>query len=191
MLWHHCSLPHKKPIPPFGYCRQECLFQLCAVNCMCDPFFFFSYPATWAATCHLQRIYLLLCKEFIMAEDSPHVTMHYLTTWWCSLGDLSDVSAFGHSPSTCSYTLDVFDVSTDEDEEEEEEGQGDGDTARRYVGWSFSLFVMCVCVCVCVYICVCTSVCVHLCVSVYICVCIYVCLSVFIGVEFRPVEQCN
>lgn len=32
------------------------------------------------------------------------------------------------------YTLDVFDVSTDEDEEEEEEGQGDGDTARRYVG---------------------------------------------------------
>ena len=142
------------------------------------PFFLFSYPATWAATYHLPRIYLLLCKEFIMAEDSPHVTMHYLTTWWCSLGDLSGISAFGHSPSTCGYTLDVFDVSTDEEEEEEEEGQGDGDTARRYVGWSVSLFVM--------YVCVCTSVsmsvfvCVRLCVCIFVCVCVCVCASVYV-----------
>ena len=54
-----------------------------------------------------------------------------------------------------------------------------------------SLCHVCVCVyiCVCVRLCLCMSVCVHLCVCV--CVCICVCLSVFIGVEFRHVEQRN
>ena len=43
------------------------------------------YPATWAAAHHLQRIDLysggwtLLCKEFIVTEGSPHITMQHIT----------------------------------------------------------------------------------------------------------------
>ena len=45
--------------------------------------------ATWAATCCLQRIYLhlwrvdavVLCKELIVAENSPHVTVLRVTAF--------------------------------------------------------------------------------------------------------------
>ena len=45
--------------------------------------------ATWAATCSLQRIYLhlwrvdavVLCKELIVAENNPHVTVLHVTTF--------------------------------------------------------------------------------------------------------------
>ena len=53
----------------------------------------FDYSATWAATCHLWRTQfhseerMLLCRDLIMAEDSPHRTMqcNILMQLWCFL----------------------------------------------------------------------------------------------------------
>ena len=32
---------------------------------------------------------MLLCTEFITAEARPHITVHYITTFWCSFGPLA------------------------------------------------------------------------------------------------------
>ena len=51
---------------------------------------------------------MLLCKEFIMAEHSTHMTVQHLTT--CSHGVLAGVSALCHCPSQggCSLFTWVF-----------------------------------------------------------------------------------
>ena len=48
---------------------------------------------------------MLLCKELIVAEDSPHITMQRIITFECGFGVLAGVSVLGHTAQALVFLL--------------------------------------------------------------------------------------
>ena len=50
---------------------------------------------------------MLSCKEFILAGDSPHITVQCIATLQCRPGDLTGVGMLWHSPRPRQLTASV------------------------------------------------------------------------------------